>query len=65
MLFRGKCVHCATTTATVDKFLTQLKNKFKDHKMLLFLVLRGLNKFSTYRENFPESEFGKIACAAL
>lgn len=44
----------------LDNILTQFRNRFKDHEKLLFLALKDPEKFSTYRENFPDSEFESL-----
>lgn len=44
----------------LDNILTQLRRRFKDHEKLLFLVLLDPKKFSTYKENFLNSEFESL-----
>ncbi|XP_056145441.1 kelch-like protein 41a isoform X1 [Lampris incognitus] len=55
-----RAVYRQLHTEILDNILTQLRDRFKDHEKLPFLALLDPKKFSTYSENFPNSELESL-----
>ena len=50
----------ALHAAVIDSTLTQINNRFADHKRLLFVGLLDAQKFPQYKQSFPEAELKSL-----
>ncbi len=47
-------------TALIDSIITQIRNRFEDHKRLLFVALLDAQLFAKFKQTFPEAELRSL-----
>ncbi len=47
-------------TVLIDSIITQIRNRFEDHKRLLFVALLDAQLFAKFKQTFPEAELRSL-----